>query len=125
MTQQIELKIARKVKDEIRKTEKTIVRILGSLSTKLLNGDINSMSVGSAPRREENGQDCLEFYGLDSDLENVIPESVFTDPQTEVHNNWDAFLIKFHCHSGRFEKNLHHVVSIPVFLFEFLTFSSS
>ena len=39
------------------------------------------MSVGTTI-----GQDCFESYGLDPDQENVIPESVLSNPQTEVHD---------------------------------------
>ena len=78
--------IARKVEDEIRRTENTILRALSSLSKNSLNGDVNSMSLGTTLRGEESGQDCFESYGLDSDQENVIPESVFADYRTEVRD---------------------------------------
>ena len=70
--QQVECKIARKVKDEFRKTEKTILIALGSLSENPFSG--NNMSVETTVRGEESGQDCLESYGLYSDQENVSLE---------------------------------------------------
>ena len=79
-TQQIDCKLARKVKDEIRRTENTMLRALSSLSESSLNGDINNVCVGPALGRDENVQDCLESYRPDSDQENVIPKSVFANP---------------------------------------------
>ena len=48
ITQQIECKIVRELKDESRKTENTTLRILGSMSENSLNGDFNNMSVGTS-----------------------------------------------------------------------------
>ena len=55
ITQQLDCKIARKVKDEFRKTENTILRALGSLSENSLNSNANNM------RSEESAQDCLSL----------------------------------------------------------------
>ena len=80
-------KIAREVKDEIRKTENTILRALCSVSESSLNSNVNDISVGTTLRDEESGQDCLELYGLDLDQENIISESVLSVQQTEIHDN--------------------------------------
>ena len=85
--QQIEFKIASKVKDEIRETENTILRALGSLSENSLNGDMNNLCVGTKLGSEENSQDYLESYGLDSDQESVIFKSVFAEPPLDVHDS--------------------------------------
>ena len=96
ITQQRECKIARKVKDEIRTTENTILRALSCLSENLLNGDVNNMRVGTTLRGEDSGQDYLASYGLDSGHENVIPQSVFDDSQTKIqdicygNHEWEA-----------------------------------
>ena len=84
ITQQIDFK---KLKDENRKPENTILRALGSLSENSPNNDANNMSISTALREEESGQDCLESFRLDSQQENLIPESVFADPSSEVDDN--------------------------------------
>ena len=96
ITQQRECKIARKVKDENPKTENTILRALGSLSENLLNDDVNNMNVVTTLRGEDSGQDYLASYGLDSNQENVISQSVFDDSQLKIQDicygnqEWEA-----------------------------------
>ena len=48
ITEQIECKIDRKVKEEVRKTEITILRALGFLSENSPNGDTNDLSISRA-----------------------------------------------------------------------------
>ena len=75
-TQQMVYKTARKVKDDVRKPENTILRALDSLSENSLKSSASNVSFSTALRGEKIGQDCLESYGLDSDQQNVIPEIV-------------------------------------------------
>ena len=84
ITQQIQCKRARKMKDEYQKNENAILRALSSLSEISTSGTVNDMNVGTTLRGEESGLNCLELYGLDSDQENVIPENVLSDQQTDT-----------------------------------------
>ena len=59
---------------------------MGSVSQNSPYNGTKNMSVGTALREAEIGQDCLESFGLDLDRKNVIPENVFADTPRAVHD---------------------------------------
>ena len=74
ITQLIESKIAREVKDEIRKTDNTIFRALSSLSENSLYGDTSSISVGTALEEGDDGPDNLETTDQSSTSKTLFPK---------------------------------------------------
>ena len=86
ITQQIENIIARKVEDEIRSSENTILKALGYLSENSLHGDVASMSAETVLGEEDAKPDQSGFHGLESQHENIAPETTFTDAHFEAHD---------------------------------------
>ena len=83
-TKQIEKQIARKVKDEIQRTENTIVKSLRFQSENSLHGNITSMSAETVLGLKDVSPDQFESSGLESGQENIAPENTFTDAFLQV-----------------------------------------
>ena len=94
ITQQIESKFARKVKDEIRTTEKTILKTLSVLSqNSLLHGETTSISITIALVERDDTADQFLSRGLESVQENIASETILADSHFKVHGN-DMFTEK-------------------------------
>ena len=85
-TQQIENIIARKVKDESWRTKNTTLKALGYVSETSLHGDVATMSAETALGEKDGRPDQFGFHGLESQQENIAPETTFTDAHFEAHD---------------------------------------
>ena len=96
ISQPIENKIARKVKDEIRRTENTFLKALGFLRENPLLGEITSMDAEVTPGEESANMGQFGYHGLESDQENLDPGDSYASVQPDVHDAETNSLVP-HC----------------------------
>ena len=84
-THQVENKIAKKVKNEIRRTEHNI-KALSSLSENSFCGYATSKNAQVTPEDESASLGQFESCGFESDQKNFDPEDSYADVQSDLHD---------------------------------------
>ena len=85
ITQHIESMVSKKMKDEIRMTESTILRALSPLSKNSLHGNFTSLHAEISPKDGNTGLVQSEYHGTESDQKNLSPEGSFVGEQANLY----------------------------------------